>query len=444
MEHPPRPSPEALNGTARIPYLFVLDEMEAAGNGDAGVALWQMLRNVRGRIDAGDELPGLLLMGESGELLDAVPELRTTLRGMTRLLRETRPDDDTRDGLVLGCAHLGLWAEGMGACRTALSFFALAEEMDPERPHLGYHIGRLARKLALYDLAEPWLKWAHRKSRAAGQWEVAALCASGLGNLYRQRGNLPLARRFHRFCLRIARRHGLRTMEGDALYDLAGMSFEFGEDALAMQYVGEAVSAYGPGHGRIYTLAHDVAYFWIDRSGRFVDAAEMLLALADYLWEPWRRVLLFSNLARAAAGAGWLPVFESAWNETWALVRQNPLQIGHAGALVEIALGAGTLGLWERAGVAASEALRIARQREEGEQIINAELILDAVQNVGVDDLTGIRTVFRDRDRTTNADLDVEVTTTSDVLYGAMRTRRDDAPEGPTRALLVGISCAVA
>ncbi|MBD0320149.1 MAG: hypothetical protein ICV87_07445, partial [Gemmatimonadetes bacterium] len=95
MEHPPRPSPEALNGTARIPYLFVLDELEAAGNGDAGVALWQMLRNVRGRIDAGDELPGVLMMGECGELMDAVPELRTTLRGMTRLLRETRPDADT-------------------------------------------------------------------------------------------------------------------------------------------------------------------------------------------------------------------------------------------------------------------------------------------------------------------------------------------------------------
>ena len=441
MEHPPRPSPEALNGTALIPYLFVLDELEAAGNGDAGVALWQMLRNVRGRIDAGDELPGILMMGECGELMDAVPELRTTLRGMTRLLREKRPDADTRDGLVLGCAHLGLWAEGMGACRTALCFFALAEEMEPERPHLGYHIGRLARKLALYDLAEPWLKWAHRGARANREWEVAALCVSGLGNLYRQRGNLPLARRFHTLCLRIARRHGLRTLEGDAAYDLAGMCFEFGEDTAAMSYVAAAVNAYGPGHGQVYTLAHDVAYFWIDKSGRYMDAAGVLLALADYVWEPWRRVLLFSNLARAAAGAGWLQVFESAWNETWGLIRQQPVQLGHAGALIQIALGAGTLSQWDRAKVAATEALRIARLRQECELIIAAESVLDAVQDRGAASRTS--RVFRDGERRPNLTLDDEVSFTSDALVSAMRARRDDAPEGPTRALLAtSVLCA--
>jgi tetratricopeptide (TPR) repeat protein len=443
MEHPPRPSPEALNGTARIPYLFVLDEMEAAGNGDAGVALWQMLRNVRGRIDAGDELPGVLLMGESGELLDAVPELRTTLRGMTRLLRETRPDDDTRDGLVLGCAHLGLWAEGMGACRTALCFFALAEELDPERPHLGYHIGRLARKLALYDLAEPWLKWAHRKSRAAAQWEVAALCASGLGNLYRQRGNLPLARRFHRFCLRIARRHDLRTLEGDALYDLAGMSFDADEEQTAMNYVADALAAYGPGHGRVYALAHDVAWFWMDRAGRFTDAAELLLALVDHLWEPRRRLLLFANLSRAAAGAGWSSVFESGWNETWGLIRQQPSMDGHAAALIQLALGAGTLGFWDRAEIAGVEALRISRCREEGEFVIQAEAILGAVRPAGT--LQDERdAIFSDRGRAPGKPLREIVAATSDALVGAMRDRRDNAPQGPAYPFASVVACSLA
>jgi tetratricopeptide (TPR) repeat protein len=429
-----------MNGTARIPYLFVLDELEAAGNGDAGVALWQMLRNVRGRIDAGDELPGILLMGESGELLDAVPELRTTLRGMTRLLRETRPDDDTRDGLVLGCAHLGLWAEGMGACRTALCFFALAEEMDPERPHLGYHIGRLARKLAMYDLAEPWLKWAHGKSRAAGQWEVAALCASGLGNLYRQRGNLPLARRFHRFCLRIARTHGLRTLEGDALYDLAGISFDADQERTAMKYVSEALAAYGPGHGRVYALAHDVAWFWMDRSGRFADAAEVLLALVDHLWEPRRRMVLFASLARAAAGAGWNSIFESAWTEAWGMMRQQPSKHGHAAALVQLALGSGTLGFWDRAELAAGEALRIARERQENEYVLQAEAMLDAVRFGAVAD-DEITRVFQDRQRPANRLLVEVVTATNDALVSAMRERRDDAPVGPASRLSIVPVC---
>jgi tetratricopeptide (TPR) repeat protein len=437
MEHPPRLSPESLNGTARIPYLFVLDEMEAAGNGDAGVALWQTLRNVRGRLDAGGELPGALLMGESADLMDAVPELRTTLRGIVRLLRERRPDADTRDGLVLGCAHLGLWAEGMGACRTALSFFALAEEMDPARPHLGYHIGRLARKLAMYDFAEPWLKWAHRQARAAHEWEVAALCASGLGNLYRQRGNLPLARRFHRFCLRTARRHGLRTLEGDALYDLAGMAFDFGDEEEAMKLVSSALAAYGPGHGRVYALAHDVAWFWMERSGRFTEAAELFLALVEHLWEPRRRVLLFASLSRAAAGAGWGSVFESAWNETWGLLRQQPTKDGHAAALIQLALGAGILGHWERVEAAGLEALRLGRERKEAEFALQAEAIVDAARAGNRLDHE-LSTVFLNQ---TGDQRREAVAATSDALVGAMRDRRDNAPHGPTHALVTPPVC---
>jgi tetratricopeptide (TPR) repeat protein len=435
MEHPPRLSPESLNGTARIPYLFVLDEMEAAGNGDAGVALWQTLRNVRGRLDAGGELPGALLMGESADLMDAVPELRTTLRGIVRLLRERRPDADTRDGLVLGCAHLGLWAEGMGACRTALSFFALAEEMDPARPHLGYHIGRLARTLAMYDFAEPWLKWAHRQARAAHEWEVAALCASGLGNLYRQRGNLPLARRFHRFCLRTARRHGLRTLEGDALYDLAGMAFDAGDEELGSRYVRSALMVYGAAHSRVYTLAHDVAWFWMERFGQFARAASLLLAVLEHLWEPKHRLLAHAHLARAAAGAGWADLYESAWNEGWSLMRQQATKDGHAGALTQLALAAGNLAHWDRARVAAQEALRIAESRGEGEMIFLAESIISEVPQ-SREAVREIGSVFRDRarmGRQVDGFPDLE-----DEFAEAMRARRDGAPQSPTCPAAVG------
>jgi tetratricopeptide (TPR) repeat protein len=433
MEHPPRLSPDALNGTARIPYLFVLDELEAAGNGDAGVALWQTLRNVRGRLDAEGEPPGGLAMGETPELLDAVPELRTTLGGMVRLLRETEPDDDTRDALVLGCAHLGLWAEGVGACRTALSFFALAEELDPARPHLGYHIGRLARKLALYDLAEPWLRWAHARARAAALWEVAALALSGLGNLHRQRGNLPEARRFHRMCLRTARRHRLRTLEGDALYDLAGISFDADDEEEAMRHVADALAAYGPGHGRVYALAHDVAWFWMEKSERYTDAAEVLLGLAEHLWEPRARLLLFSNLARAAAGAGWLETFERAWSETRDLLRQQPSGEGHAVSLIHLAQAAGLQGQWERAAIVAADALKVATRRKEGQFILQAEGIAAEARSA----MNRARPTPADqRSRVHGAELRGHAAELADVLVSAMRARRDGAPESPTRALI--------
>jgi len=436
MKRPSPPAPESLNGTARIPYLFVLDELEAAGKGDAGLALWQTLRGVRDRIDAAPADAAVIVA--SAELLDAVPELRTTLRGMVRLLRQARGDEETRNGLVLGCAHLGLWAEGLGACRTAISFFGLAEEMEPERPHLGYHIGRIARKLALYDVAETWLKWARQQAQARREWEVAALCVSGLGNLYRQRGNFPEAQRYHLLCLQVAQRHGLRTLEGDALYDLAVMSFEYNNEAAAMDYVGRAVEAYGAGHSRVYTLAHDVAFFWMDKMGRFSEAAEMMLNLADHLWVPRQRVLLYSNLTRAAAAAGWIPVFEAAWNETWVLLHNQPSQHGHAVALVHLALGAGTLSQWERAEMAATQALRIASERRECQPMLEAEALLAAVQRAGYpeDEING---VFRDRKREPSPEFTEEVAATTDMLVGAMQPRRDEAPEGPTRALLAGM-----
>jgi hypothetical protein len=227
-------------------------------------------------------------------------------------------------------------------------------------------------------------------------------------------------------------------MEGDALYELAVMSFEYNDEAAAMQFVSRAVAAYGPGHGRIYTLAHDVAFFWMDKMGRFSDAAEMMLNLADYLWVPWQRILLYSNLTRAAAGAGWAPVFEAAWNETWVLLRQQPSQVAHSMALVHLALGAGTLSQWERAEMAAIQALRIASERGECQPMLAAEAILEAVRRASFAE-GEIDTVFRDRNRQQSPELREEVAATSDTLVGAMQPRRDEAPEGPTRALLAGM-----
>lgn len=437
MHLPRHPHPVELGEPGRIPFLFVLREMEEAGEGDAGLALWQLLRNVRLRLDTPPRA-GERLLGEGGggrDLLDAVPALRSTLHTMDRLLREDEPDRETWDGLVLGCAHVGLWAEGAGGCRTALAFLQVAEEMDRSRPHLGYHVGRLARKLAFYDEAEAWLRWAYRLARARKEWEVAALCMSGLGNLYRQKGNLPRARRHHEFCLRIARRHELRTLEGDALYDLAGMSFDAGDERVAGEYVRAAIACYGPGHTRIYALAHDIAWFWMDRFGVFGSAAALLLELLNYLWEPRRRVLALAHLTRAAAAAGWSEVYEVSWNETWTLMKQQPTRDAHAGALTELALAAGNCGQWERARIAACEALKVAEARREGEMIIQAASILETLEEEGPYFNEGVCLVFKDRPKMRDVREEPRGAALETEIAGAMKARRDGAPESPTRAL---------
>ncbi len=427
MCQPPRyPGPLEIGPGDRVPGLFVLVELTGVGMEGAGRTLRQTLRGVHAWLE-GDEPPPEDAGGAEGR----IPELGATLPPLWRILREAPPGPETLEAVGLACMHVALWAERAAVYRTAVAFFAAAEEADPDNPHYAYHVGRMARKLARYDEAEAWLRWAHWVARNRQAWEVAALSTSGLGNLHRQRGNLPLATRFHELTRRIARRHNLRTLEGDALYDLVGLSFDFGRPTQGMEYARHALRAYGSGHSRIYRLAKDIAWLWMDHYAQFESAAHVFTALLEYIWEPEPRTVLLASLARAAAGAGWNDVFENLWIETWTVLRQQPVQTGHAGALIQLAYGAGNLGYWDRASLAAQEAFSIARERKEGEMILLAESILEAVRS-GLVAEEGVRAAFRDRQRPA---VDEETAVFASELTNAMRVRQDDAPAGPAHTL---------
>ncbi|HEU0080100.1 MAG TPA: hypothetical protein VFQ76_20805 [Longimicrobiaceae bacterium] len=435
MCQPRYPGPLRLDPDERIPYVFVVRELADAGMEDAGLVLWQVLRDVRLWLDA-IAAPDEPTLGDAGwKLQGLVPELALTLPALDRLIRDPNPDPSTMEAVALGCMQVGLWAEDAASGRTALAFFQAAEDADPDNPHFAYNVGRVARKLALYDEAEAWLKWANWVARGAGRWDVAALSMSGLGNLHRQRGNLPLAMRYHKVTRRIARKHNLRTLEGDALYDLAGLSLDFGDFKEGIGFARNAVHAYGSGHSRIYGLAKDIAWFLMDRYGDFENAAHIFTALLEHVWEPERRVLLFASFARSAAGAGWADMFESAWIETWALLRQQPTRHSHAGSLIQLAYGAGNLEYWNRAHLAASEALTVAEDRKEGEMIMIAESILAAVRSGIIAEAT-LHEVFRNHRRGVALHRKEDAEGIASDLTEAMRVRRDGAPHGPTRTLL--------
>lgn len=430
MCQPRYPGPLRLDPDERIPYVFVVRELAEAGMEDAGLVLWQVLRDVRAWLDA-IAAPDEPTLGDAGwKLAGLVPELALTLPTLDRLIREPDPDPATLEAVALGCMQVGLWAEDTASGRTALAFFQAAEDADPDNPHFAYNVGRVARKLAMYDEAEAWLKWSNWVARGAGRWDVVALSISGLGNLHRQRGNLPLAMRYHKVTRRIARKHNLRTLEGDALYELVGLSFDFGDPKLGVEYARGAIEAYGPGHTRIFRLAKDFAWLWMDRFGEFESAAHVFTVLMDYLWDTENRVTLPASLARAAAGAGWRDLFEEMWIQTWTVIRQQPSQSFHSAAFTQMALGAGSIGDWERARMAATEAYRIARERQESEALFVAESILQAVRSDVIAE-EAIQSVFRDRQRPTVLWMSDHAPDLASELTGAMRVRRDGAPHGP-------------
>jgi tetratricopeptide (TPR) repeat protein len=431
---PPVPPKIRIPQTGPLAFMYVLSDFDALGLENEGMRLWQALRRVR---DWHASPPDGLSprFGDARKAYEDVdPALRPSLAALDRLLRDPDPDAATIEAAAFACLNAALWAEERGAYRTALGFLHAAEDVDPDNPHYAYNLGRVARKMAFYEESEAWLKWAHYVARSYGRWEVATLALSGLGNLHRQRGNLPKARRFHEVTRRMARLKNLRTLEGDALYDLTGMAFDFGDAVTGMEYARLALAAYGPGHGRIITLAHDIAWFWMDGFGDFQNAAFVFNSLREYVWEPAHRILLTAHLARAAAGAGWKDTFELMWLECWSLMSHHSGQDGHAGALTQLALGAGTFDDWDRANLAATEATRLARERKEGEMLALGESILQALANGFIAD-EAIKTVFKDRARQVEASLYQAASEVASTLAHALRARRDGAPQSPTRAL---------
>lgn len=366
-----------------------------------------------------------------------IAALSFELRALLRLLREEPPETETAEAIAFCCYRIATWAEDQGAMITALAFVQTSHAVYPLNPHFAYDVGRLARKLADHTASEEWLRWACRESRRGRAWKVFFLSFAGLGNLARRRGNYPLALRYHLLSLRVARRYDLRTLEGDALYDLAIMHFEMGHVILGHDYARKALEAYGPGHARIPTLAHDVALFWMETVGNFGHARDIFQDLLAHVWEPPARLLILASLTRAAAGAGDESLFEASWNETWALMRRQETREGHAAVLIQVAHGAASFGYWPRVEIAASEALSVARERGEGMHIVLAERMLNQTKAdvLREEETSG---VFPDYFRRQEEDEDAADLAVK--FVNAMRVRQDGAPESPSRTLITGRS----
>jgi hypothetical protein len=80
--------------------------------------------------------------------------------------------------------------------------------------------------------------------------------------------------------------------------------------------------------------------------------------------------------------------------------------------------------------MAAGEALRVARAREEGEMILLAESILEAVRSDVIAE-EAVHAVFRDRRARPTRLRGEDTVALATELTGAMRVRRDEAPHGP-------------
>ncbi len=308
--------------------------------------------------------------------------LRTSLRFFAQL---TSSPGDVRDEQVSrACRQVSEWAEERGHLGTALAFAQNAALAARHDPSAAFWVATLAVRMNDHARAEVWFRRAIGLARQARDWRMYSHAFSGLGNLYRRRGNLPAARRLHTRALRGARRGGMRREQAGALHDLFAVAVETSSAPDAEKYARLALEAYGSRNRRVHVLAHDVAYFWMEQ-GYFARASSVFQAVLPLIERPVERLYVLADLARAAAGMGDAVTAESAAEDAWKLAEMPEVEMGAAPALLELARAYLSLGKLEEARTAGSLSIQSATKYRESKVRFMAEAVLDAINSASVE-----------------------------------------------------------
>jgi tetratricopeptide (TPR) repeat protein len=376
-----RTPPPLTRGAESLEGMEILREV----GGEVGVLLWQAYRNVMfwSTTDEGER--GHLFSPRAGERrrqeLDEarVPaELTGALDAVAAML--AAPDGTAGSDVADACTAIARWAEEEGHMNTALAYTQAASVASPRNARLALAVGQLARRRTELARAETWFRHTIMVSRQIGDWEAYSRAYIALGNMFVARGNFPGAHRMHIKALRAARRKGMPQIQGMALHDLFVIADETGRDEQAEEYARQACRAYGASHPSLPALAHDIAYFWMQR-GYFARALDVFQSLEHHFTNPWQRALLLANIARAAAGTGNRDLFRKAWTQVSRMTKDPEVQPVVANATLELAFGAALLSEWDRAEQVAVETYEAAVKTGQGKVRFRAEALLESIRS---------------------------------------------------------------
>ena len=376
-----RVPPALKRGDEIFEGLGVLDEM----SGERGLVLWQSLRDALLWAEAWDDERAALFAADAERARMAMilaaqpsPELEEPLGVLARMLGE--PTQISAEMVALACRRISQWADDEGMLTTALAFAQAAATVTPGDAGVAFAVGKLARRRAEYARAETWFRRTIALARQIGDWATYSQAFLGLGRMYLQRGNLPAARRFLIRSARAAPRNSLHSIEGMALHDMFGVAVEAGRPDEARELARAAYEAYGPQNEDLPRLAQDIAYWWITQ-GFFARALPVLRSVLPHHPHASDRLMVLGNIARASGGLGDRETFRTAWDECYDLVRNASVDERAAQGLLDLAYGASSLSMWDKAETAAREALDIGLRRQEAKIRLTAESLIDSVRH---------------------------------------------------------------
>lgn len=372
--------PALVHGGESLEGAQVLDEVQ----GPLGLLLWETYRDVAlWAATAPEDRDELFSAGAAAQRRSAMEGvgadavLERALRGAAAVLAD--PAGTQEQDVLAACRQAADWAEQRGLLATAVTLATAAALASPAHAGAAFRVGQIARNKGENARAETWFRRAIGLGRQAKDWLSYSEAFLGLGNLYKQRGNFPAARRFYIRGLRAARRHALRDVQGRALHDMFTIAVEISTPSEAQELARQAFRAYGPRHPKLPALAHDVGYFWMSQ-GLFEPALEVLRAVLPHLHHPSDRIMCVGNVGRAAGATGDRAGFDDAWEQVWASQGDwDRLPLASQG-LAQLAHGASSLRDWVRAERAAESARDLGQRMGMGAVVMEVESVLDAAR----------------------------------------------------------------
>lgn len=272
-----------------------------------------------------------------------------------------------RQQLVSAGLGIASWGEAVGMPLAALRFAEAAAACDPFDPAPANVAGRLSRALGMGSRADLWYSRAAGLARAR-RWTACYVRAHiGHGTLFKDLGKTERASKFFSRASWLAQKAGTKWLAGEVIHDTLLLAISRRAFLEAEGYAARALSIYPRHHDRIPALVHDIALL-CTRQAAFNLALPLLSRVVEVIPKPQEKLIVYSTLAYAAAGAGETECLSEATAAVLEMVTDYPA-CGPV-TMVNLAFAARVRREWGQVEEYAKRALSLA-----GSNAINSEAV---------------------------------------------------------------------
>ncbi|HWK88984.1 MAG TPA: hypothetical protein VNP72_03290 [Longimicrobium sp.] len=339
----------------------MLEEVQASEA--LALCLWRDVRNVHLWLAADGAVDDELFRSGSwrtrerlAQAGDDAPDIADALHALDA------PHLAERREIGAACDDVYRWSEAQGYVLTALRFAELAANVVLEDPAAANNAGWMCRRAALPDRSTAWYQRAYVLARHARSDPEMIRALLGYGSLMKDLGRENEARPYYERAARRAVRSGRRREAASARHYLLGLAAESGAYEEGERHAEQALHLYPVKDPRIPYLVHDYA-FLLMRQRFYSPALRLLEKLSAATFKPDERILVYSSIAWAAAGAGVRAKFDGAERTVLQLVEDSGEFA--AAAYLHLGKGARILERWRSATEYARKAHEVAQARQD-------------------------------------------------------------------------------